>query len=344
MGFTTPKLLANISDGVVFHIDLTYRIVKQAFPLLVFGISDIHRAFHPMAFMFLSHWCEKDFDYFFISLTELADKLDLSYDFHYIMQDADRASLNSIRKNFPDSTNLMCFFHLMQNVRKHKNLIQNNEYYETVLNEIRELHSSPTEKKFVEKKKKLLKKWDQQLELTEFSKYFQKQWLDEPFSNWAVCFSPPGFSSTNNPIESFNGRIKKFFTNRIKSNLLVSLKNFEEVLYTYYHKEYNNKILKIPSEVLKRGKLLVLSRAKFLVKKKNKYTYTSESKKYNIKIDINDLAPTGTNCDCCYFADKAYCKHLTMIILTEKLEIFGITYNEKFSIRKLQRNNQFKVA
>ena len=37
----------------------------------------------------------------------------------------------------------------------------------------------------------------------------------------------PGYATTNNPIESYNATIKKFFTNRFKLNLIPALEIFK---------------------------------------------------------------------------------------------------------------------
>ncbi|CAF1045463.1 unnamed protein product [Brachionus calyciflorus] len=41
-----------------------------------------------------------------------------------------------------------------------------------------------------------------------------KLWINSPFSNWQLFNRPNGFAITNNPIEQYNGKIKKFFTDR----------------------------------------------------------------------------------------------------------------------------------
>ena len=67
------------------------------------------------------------------------------------MQDADKACLNSVQKNLPDTKSLMCFFHVMQNVRKHKHLIKDNEHYELVKTDIRKLNKCVIKKMKISK-------------------------------------------------------------------------------------------------------------------------------------------------------------------------------------------------
>jgi hypothetical protein len=65
-------------------------------------------------------------------------------------------------------------------------------------------------------------------------KYFCEQWLDSDFCNWQIFNSPQGFASTNNSIESFNSRIKKFFTKREKLSLSRTIDRLYDELITYY--------------------------------------------------------------------------------------------------------------
>ena len=75
LGLTSKRLLKNIACNCVFHVDLTYKIIKQSYPLLVFGCSDVSVQFHPIALMFLSHWKQDDFEHFFNSLLLLTKKV-----------------------------------------------------------------------------------------------------------------------------------------------------------------------------------------------------------------------------------------------------------------------------
>ena len=79
LGFSSIKLVRQIETfpHCCFHIDATYKIVKYAFPLIVYGISDIKRQFFPLAFMFTSHEQVEDFNHFFKSFDDLCEKLNV---------------------------------------------------------------------------------------------------------------------------------------------------------------------------------------------------------------------------------------------------------------------------
>ena len=121
---TSKHLFSNIERNGVNHIDGTYKITRNGFPLVVYGVTDIQGHFHPICFFVSSHENESDYKCFYDGLIKLADLLDLEYNPEFIMQDAWRASFNADKFFFPDFEILMCYFHVVDNIRKHKNLIK----------------------------------------------------------------------------------------------------------------------------------------------------------------------------------------------------------------------------
>ena len=306
--------------------------------------SDLCGRFHPISFMFLSHYTEQDFDHFFSSFIKLVDNYNLEISVEYLMQDADRACLNSAKKNFPLAKNLMCFFHVMYNVRKHKHLINDSDKYNDVKNDIRELHTTLSKIKFSRLKSKILNKWSS-LGLVEFSNYFKKQWLDGEFSNWSIYHTPAGFASTNNPVESFNNIIKTFITLRFKANMLETLENFKYNLIDYDHREFRY-FPNIKKICIERGRTLAKTGIDFLKTKKNCYEYTNfKNIKYTININIFNLNnPKETFCSCAQFHAKAFCKHVIMVCLQKDLKLQGLEKVKKFSIRSLHRSRKASKA
>ena len=113
---TTRLLMHDIEYDGVHHIDGTYRITTNGFPLIVYGISDQAGQFHPICLMITSHEKTKDFIIFQRGLVNLATELELEYDPDYMMHDACPASKIAILKFFPDIIILMCYFHVKKNV------------------------------------------------------------------------------------------------------------------------------------------------------------------------------------------------------------------------------------
>ena len=141
VGFTSVKLINRMTEFKqgVFHIDATYKIVKNCFPLIVLGFTDLSRKFFPVAFMFTSHEETRDYDYFFHEFKSLCRRLGIDFDPSHMVSDACHASFNAISRHFPSCCILMCWFHLKQNIRKHKSKIPVKRYRKT-MKEIDELH------------------------------------------------------------------------------------------------------------------------------------------------------------------------------------------------------------
>ena len=183
-------------------------------------------------------------------------------------------------------------------------------------------------------KNKRTKKFNNKLDkinAPEFKKYYNKVWVDGAFKHWHIYNTSPGFSTTNNPVESYNAVIKKFFTNRFKCHMLPCLENFDEVIGSIDHKEFLT-YKKIPAKTIKYAKKLIEKRKKFLVtKNENEYTYENEKKK-KYKIDF-----VRKTCTCPFFQDRKVCKHLTMVCYVKNISIPGLKMSQKYSIRAQQR-------
>ena len=80
--------------------------------------------------------------------------------------------------------------------------------------------------------------WLKYPDLIAFHDYFKNQWIYSQFNKWAVFHSPPGYSSINNAIESYNRTIKSFFTNNLKLNLIPAFKIFKELVFVKSSKEF----------------------------------------------------------------------------------------------------------
>ena len=91
--------------------------------------------------MFTSHEQELDYIYFFNQLVKVFLKVDVIFDPKFIVIDAAHAIANAIKQVLPNCVILMCWFHLKQNVRKHKSKIPVDLYHQT-MRQIKQLHKS----------------------------------------------------------------------------------------------------------------------------------------------------------------------------------------------------------
>jgi hypothetical protein len=127
VGITTRALLGRLryARDKVLHIDATFKLNQSGYPVIVFGVSDQGRSFHPVALFVTSqlqatHYkraLERLFQQYeecFVDAPVVSD----------IMTDADDALYNALGLVFEARgdmrpQHLMCFFHVMMNVKKH---------------------------------------------------------------------------------------------------------------------------------------------------------------------------------------------------------------------------------
>jgi len=147
--------------------------------LFYIGITDIQGHFHLIATMITSNETEEDFLYFYRGIKALAEKLDLSFEPKYLLQDAQRSSYNAVKEVFPDVKVLMCWYHVKTNLRKHRNLID-DEKYEELLADFTLLHYAKSETNFEELKIDFELKYATKHPL--IYKYINDQWFEGVFN------------------------------------------------------------------------------------------------------------------------------------------------------------------
>ena len=334
IGFTSKALINRIPEAVIFHCDGTYKVLKLGFPLMVLGISDINRKFWPIGFMFSSHEQKEDYFKFFTKIKNIAKKCGVNFDPHYMIIDACKAMAYALRKCFPKCTIIMCWFHLKYNIRKKKHWLGSK--YKKVLNHINALHNTTNQLEFLELWKKIEKIWLKKKSMKKFHKYFKKQWIESSFSNWQIFKTPPGYATTNNPIESYNNKIKTFFTNRLKLNIVPALEIFKSDCIVPESKSvfYYGKEIKITTNLENKAKLL--SNAKFTKFDEHLYEYK------HTKGTISNINLINRTCTCHVTVDKGICLHLIKAAIIQNYRLPGMVSLDKFSIRKMRKKIENK--
>ena len=155
--------------------------------------------------------------------------MDLEFDPDYIMQDAWAASYNAANKIL-NATILMCYFHVMYNIKKYKHLIPVSKF-DKLLEDVRLIHWSKNENDYQNNIEKFRQKYQKKYEL--MYNYINNQWLSEPFNKWQIFRNNPGFANTNSNIESFNAAIKRDFTTRRRLSIPAALAKFREIVDYY---------------------------------------------------------------------------------------------------------------
>lgn len=206
---TTLKLLQMNCDPMnqngitLFHIDGTYKITKERYPMLVFGRSNPNRKMYPIVVGIISSEEQIDFEYFFSNIIGICRFFGINFSIRFLMQDAQLACSAAARTCFPGIHVLMCWFHLKKAVKN--NITKSIESYKkTIEDDINRMHYTTSLDEFEKIKVEILMKWKSYPELENFVKYFTGQWLNSQWINWKLFTRPIGFSTTNNNTEGFN--------------------------------------------------------------------------------------------------------------------------------------------
>ena len=309
---TTIKML-RLLDGTnqfniaIYHLDGTYRITINNFPLSVFGRTDMNRKFFPIAIAMLSSEKNEMIVAFFIALQNSARFFGINVNCHFIMIDTAPEEALAIRKAWPLAIILMCWFHVKKNIKEPKHAGHPNlkPIYDDILSAINYIHYSTTVQDFEARKEEVLSKWSAcvyepriYLQLQKFKQYFIDQWLTGSFNNWQIFNTPAGYSTTQNPEESFNGQIKDVFTEFERLTVLGACESMRKICLHYSEnqpvfklvKDKCNATIKLAKECL---------RTDFVQTDPNTLWYKN---KYQIILEPRF-------CSCAYFIDEVTCKH-----------------------------------
>ncbi|CAF1306954.1 unnamed protein product, partial [Rotaria sordida] len=227
---TTRQLLSTCKWSCTLAIDCTYKITSCELPLLIFGTSDINRRYFPMGLCLIStDETTKTFVTFLKGIQVWAATANHQpYTINVIMADGAPGLTAAVSNELPTCRRLMCWPHVLRKVREHRSLIKNKEKFLMVEKDIKELQLAFNDQVFFAGAKLMLEKWATDKDLNKFSQYFSEQWLSH-LCYWyegAARFTP----SSNNGLESLNGRIKQHYTMRNKLPLAPFLQLAEKML------------------------------------------------------------------------------------------------------------------
>jgi hypothetical protein len=225
VGLTTKRLLRNADrdpGSFVFHMDATFKLNQVGYPVIVCGVSDRGRSFHPVALFITSQRLEVLYVKVLSALrkvfTTVTGKQLL---LKFVMADAEVAQQNAVDQVFgvdSDYTYLMCFYHVMANVHEKLKSVPAH-FRDRVVADIYDLHFAASQELYDEQVSAVLTKWSSEVELIGFRSYFNNVWVASGFWRWQCFHTPGGYATTNNPVEQFNRLIKRDYTLRKKHKI-----------------------------------------------------------------------------------------------------------------------------
>jgi hypothetical protein len=194
---------------VVLHMDSTFKLNDNEFPLVVIGITDGAQQLHVLSLSIVSHHTYRMYMKVLQGLKDLVTRVlpQVALEPAYVMTDAEVMERKALLDVFPQGQPLMCYFHVKKACEEK---LRGNAEKDVILKDIGELHSTLTEAEFDTKFSNMFNHWLANSD--NFALYFYQQWVVGEFKKWQIFHSSPGVATTNNAVESLNATLKKYFT------------------------------------------------------------------------------------------------------------------------------------
>ena len=224
---TSKRLMKNLGEVGVFHIDGTYKLMKNGFPTVVFGITDLSRRFHPICFYITSHEETSDFENFYMGLKDLAFLLKIDFNPEFILQDASSSSYNEAKKIYPTVTILMCYFHVMKNMKSYQIHLPIDKR-DDMIEHVTIIHKSMDKREFESEIDKFKIKYEDYNEFYDLA----SKWFTGRFNQWQVFRIPAGSTNTAG-CEPFNAVIKREYNLHKKMSVAKLMDTFGDLTIYY---------------------------------------------------------------------------------------------------------------
>jgi hypothetical protein len=214
---STKRLLNHVQLSHGIQCDATYKLSWEGFPILIAGVSDQDRVFHPVGISLTSGETTDDFMFLF---TGIKKSQSAGFSPKVLLSDAAEAITNGFRNVFGDEfTRAYCFFHVMKNVDEKRHLVKDKQLWIEVRSDISTLQLARCFEEFNAAKELWSRKYQDNPATAEFQKYFYEEYLNK-WSGWYEGIANR-FPTTNNGLEATNRWIKDQGT--LRSRLAMSL-------------------------------------------------------------------------------------------------------------------------
>lgn len=209
-----------------FQIDYTYKLMDPDYKLMVFGFSDINRKFHPIMFGISQDELALTIGFMFNQFEKICSDNNIILSFNTLTADLAPQFDAMLRNNYPETVRLHCWFHVSKLIKSSISSELTNPG--NIYSDICELQLMPTAQLFEYAYELFKIKYEQFTEFNQFLYSFEQNrilnnnlWY-EGSQIWA--------SSTNNGLESLNGKIKTNYLNR----QIVQVNDFIKIAYKIF--------------------------------------------------------------------------------------------------------------
>ncbi|OXA54574.1 hypothetical protein Fcan01_11709 [Folsomia candida] len=200
---STKRLLDIALQTQVIHCDATYKLSWEGFPVLVIGVSDKDRHFHPLGISVTASETTRDFEFLFRSMVTSVGH---NYSPKILIADAAEAITNAFKTVFGDDfIRVFCWFHLCKNIDSHKSLVKDKNLWAGIKKNMSQLQLAKSVEEFNVAQTLFCQKYKESAK--DFIEYFKNEHIAQR-CGWYEGLAL-GYPSTNNGLESTNGWIKK---------------------------------------------------------------------------------------------------------------------------------------
>lgn len=217
--FSTKRLIHLLKENRTLQVDATYKISRLGYPVLVAGISDISRRFHPIIISISKSEKTEDYIYLFDTIKMISSKVnDQEFKLDSFMGDAASCITAAFQQSFPGRARCVCWYHAKKRMNLLVKKFCEKQFWKEILIDLAVLQISNSELEFNYHSELFINKWkDVSFVCDQFCRKFKKKWLTT-LPNWYEgCNSLR--PSKNNGLEAFNKYFKRNVTQHIKKNL-----------------------------------------------------------------------------------------------------------------------------
>lgn len=348
------------------------------------GTTDLQKKFHPYTISICSFETGDDFHFIFMAAKKILKEIN-NYDFKpdILIADGAEAITNGFMnafdyKSIDDFTRVMCWAHVLRAVDVKAKPIE-EKLRDQILLDIYAIQLSPSPEHFKIATDLFKKKWSaRDSTIDTFVNYFESEWVNSRNNGWYEGFST-NIPSTDNGLESTNGKIKLIYTLRSRlsvnaylTNLVNMLRHWsqdtltEKIFITYV--EFSENSWKLASLYLHSGTAVIKKigssdnfilfdksdpymNLDYIQSKLNKLQSNKDfdldqliacQSKFN-KVSLDRKDWSSSRCTCSYFFKNYYCFHIIALAVNQKLLIMPPKYNPKVIAPKAKSGRPAKA-
>ncbi len=204
MVLSTKRLLDMIPLSEKASTDGTHKLIYEGYPIIISGIIDQSKAFHPSCFCFSTSEDEGGYSFVFDTVKKyLMNEKNIDYMPDYLVADSSVEITNGFAKIFKhEYVRINCWAHGERNIEaKMKELNMSKEDKEALSTDIKRLQICKNETTFSNGVELFYQKWEEKsAKVDEFLAYFKLEKMTNS-PNWYEAVAP-FVPSTSNGIES----------------------------------------------------------------------------------------------------------------------------------------------